>query len=119
MNPPLSDDDATDFLFENAATVLERGFGYSDADANALVRNYYRLFQDRQFCESLGIPIQDETFFHHEGPIYMAMRVHYYLTLKADPAPDKCLAWILEYERSLGDAEERRTKLRSMYGPHS
>jgi hypothetical protein len=95
MNPPLSSDDDTDFLFENAATVLERAFGYSEADAGALMREYFRLFQNRQFCESLGIPVQDETFFHHEGPIYMAMRAHYYLSLKADPNPSKCLHWMV------------------------
>ncbi|MDZ4691895.1 hypothetical protein [Terricaulis sp.] len=119
MNTPLSPDDATNFLFEQAAAVLERMYGYSRAASDVLMGECYRLFLDEGFCESLGIPVQDEEFFHHEGALYMAMRAHYYLTLKADPNPDRFIDWVLAYERSFPDTEERRAWHRSLFAPRA
>ena len=114
MDPPLSSDDSTDALFEKVAVNLERLFAYTPAQSDASVREYFRLFQDEQYCRSLKIGVQDEEFFHHEGAGYMAMRVHYHLTLKADPDPNRLLDWMNAYVRLVGDREARRVFIGSL-----
>lgn len=47
----------------------------------------------------------------------MAMRAHYYLTLKANPNPHHFIGWVEAYERSLGSSEERWAWLRALYEP--
>lgn len=91
-------------LLEETARELQRMYQYPAERAQQLVSDYNRLFRDSTFCSSLPIPPQDDAFFLHEGPIYLALRIHYYLVLKLDPAPDRFIDWVLKYEQSLVDA---------------
>jgi hypothetical protein len=92
MKPAISDDDAAK-LFSDTALALETLFEYPGAKAEELAQDYRRLFMDADYCASLGIPVQDEELFHHEGPFNLALRAHYYLGLKGDPKPDRFIDW--------------------------
>lgn len=85
-----SDDDTNLLLDEIVARLRER---YSDEQAKSLVAEYYNKFTDPVFCESIGIPVQDDDFMHHESAGGMALRIHYYLGLGADPSPHAFIEW--------------------------
>lgn len=66
---------------------------YSQDQAESLTIEYYLKFTDPAFCSSIGIPVQDEDFMHHESAGGMALRVHYYLGLGSDPSPHAFIEW--------------------------
>ncbi|QWT21491.1 hypothetical protein KPL74_05670 [Bacillus sp. NP157] len=91
----------SDWLFNRIVSNLQSLFGHSSDAAVALAMDYYRLFQDQTFCESIGISAQDKDFFEHEAPMGMAVRIHYYLALKGDPDPQKFLFWRRDFQLRL------------------
>jgi len=93
MDPILPTDDDTNHLFDKVVAILREHFGHSDAEAVRLVREYYRQFSDAAFCRELGIPVQNDDFFHHEAPGGMAWRIQYYLVLKGNPDPHAFIEW--------------------------
>lgn len=92
MNPILSDDEDVNDLFETVVAGMQTAFGYSLAEAECLVREYYSIFRDPQYCRSIGIPVQNDEFFLHEG-LGMSLRIHYYLGLKGNPDPHAFIEW--------------------------
>jgi hypothetical protein len=101
MEQPISHDEVLNTLFSDTALALQKLFKYPRAQAGELSRDYYRLFTDSDYCATLGIPVQDEDFFHHEGPFHLALRAHYYLNLKADPRPESFIKWRTKHQRDL------------------
>lgn len=97
LNLPTDED--TNVYFEHVVKVLCDIFKYSHGAAVALTREYYRLFTDKAYCDSIGIPMQDDDFFFHEAAYGMALRIHYYLTLKQDPNPMKYIDFRTEYQK--------------------
>jgi hypothetical protein len=82
-------DNVNDLMFE---------FGHSFWSAVALAREYYEKFTDESYCRSIGIPVQSDELFWHEG-LGMAARIHYYLALGADPDPTRFIDWRAERNR--------------------
>ena len=82
-----------DWMFDRIVSNLQSLFGYSSQKADEIATEYYVLFRDKTFCDSVGISVQDEDYFAHEAPMGMAMRIHYYLGLKGDFDPQKFLQW--------------------------
>jgi hypothetical protein len=75
--------------------IVERlhvNFGHSFSAAVELARDYYLKFTDPIFCHSIGIPVQDDEFFWHQGGD-MVNRIHYYLALRANPDPARYVEW--------------------------
>lgn len=72
---------------------LVSDLGYDQAAADALAREYFTRFTDSGYCHQIGIPVQDEEFFFHEGAAGVALRGHYYLVLKGDPKPRSFIEW--------------------------
>lgn len=99
MTPRLATDNDTEHLLELTASRLREYFEYSSDQSESLVREYYGKFQDPGFCREIGIPVQDDDFLHHEGPVGLAQRIHYYLGLKGDPAPARFVEWREENNR--------------------
>jgi len=99
MQPRLPTDEDTNFLFDSAVSLLRGEFGYSQEDANRLAGQYYTLFSDPDYCHSIGIPVQNDDFYHHEASGGLALLIHYYLGLRADPDPHKFIEWRAEYYR--------------------
>jgi len=89
----LPTDEDTNILFNSVVVALQNSFGHSDTVATELVRRYYANFTDVSYCRSIGIPVQNDDFFHHEGAGGMSLRIHYYLHLKRDPDPGKFIEW--------------------------
>lgn len=90
----LPTDEDTIRLFDEAIARLHQDADeYSFQEASALAERYYRQFTDPAFCAQLGIPTQDDELFHHEGAAGLALRIHYYLTLRGDPNPKAFVAW--------------------------
>lgn len=90
----LPTDEDTVRLFDEAIARLHQDTDeYSFQEASALAQRYYRQFTDPAFCTQLGIPTQDDELFHHEGAAGLALRIHYYLTLRGDPTPKAFVAW--------------------------
>lgn len=107
MKPPLTADEDLNYIFDMAVAELQARFEYSEDSAIALTQEYYRLFRDPEFCRSIGVAVQDEEFFFHEAPGGMALRIHYYLGLKADPDPGKFIEWRTQYFNALRNARKR------------
>ena len=80
-------------MFDRIVSNLQSLFDYSSQKAVELTSEYYLLFRDKSFCDSVGIGVQDEDYFAHEAPMGMALRIHYYLGLKGDFDPQKFLQW--------------------------
>jgi hypothetical protein len=97
----LPTDADTNRLFDQVVEELQARFRYSAGAAAALAREYYMRFRDPQFCESIGVPVQDDDFFFHEAAGGMALRVHYYLGIKEDPNPSRYIEWRTNYFRQL------------------
>jgi hypothetical protein len=95
MNPPLPTDDDTNALFDRAVNQLGM-FDHSRETAEALAREFHRLFQDPVYGAALGIPVRDDDFLHADGPIGLAYRIHYYCHIKGDSK--KFLDWRHETE---------------------
>jgi hypothetical protein len=87
----IAADTETNQLLDQISVALSER--YSLAEAEALIREYYAKFTDAAYCQSLGIPVQDDDFFFHESAGGMALRIHYYLGLKGDPDPSKFIEW--------------------------
>jgi hypothetical protein len=85
-----ADKETNDLLGKIAAALSET---YPSEDAESPVCAYYKQFTDPVYCESIGIPVQDDDFFFHEGIRGMALRIHYYLGIGGDPAPEKFIEW--------------------------
>ena len=101
MTEALSNDQDVNHLFERVRSNMESLFGYSSNEAWDLIKEYTRLFRDVAYCASIGIGVQDDDYFFHEAPMGMAMRVHYYLGMKADPSPRAFLLWRKELTKQL------------------
>jgi len=93
MDPKLPTDEDTNRFFDQVVQHLEDTGQYSFNEATQLVQTYYKTFRDPDYCASVGIPVQDDDFFHHEGSPEIARRIHYCLTLKGDPKHMKYVAW--------------------------
>lgn len=90
------DDDVNDY-FDMIVRSLTLSFGYCVSQSEDLVREYYRKFTDPIFCSSIGIIVQDDDFFFHEGAVGMALRIQYYLVLKGDPSREAFIDWRKEF----------------------
>lgn len=88
----LSTDKNINDLFGKVVSDMRAAFGYSGLVAESLVHEYYFRFQDPAYCGSIGIPVQNDDFFFHEG-LGMSFRVHYYLALKRNPDPHAFVEW--------------------------
>ncbi|KRB07971.1 hypothetical protein [Lysobacter sp. Root690] len=87
----IADDEATNQLLDKIVAAL--GECYSKTEAESFVRGYYLKFTTPAYCKSIGVPVQDDDFFFHEDIPGMALRIHYYLGLGGDPAPEKFIEW--------------------------
>lgn len=101
MNPELPTDEETNDYFCTVMSWLRTYFGYSESEACKLVQKYYSKFRDRKYCEKIGIPVQNDNFFWHQGAGDIALRIHYYLVLQGDPEPMKFIDWRIEFETQL------------------
>lgn len=109
MKQELSSDKEVNQLFERVSSNMQSIFGYSADEAWILITNYYSLFKTKSYCDSLGIGVQDDDFFFHEAPMGMAMRIHYYLALKADPNPRAFLLWRKDFVSRMKEAQHGGT----------
>jgi len=100
----LPTDEETNILFNSIAVVLQNSLGHSLPEATDLAKRYYTSFTDASYCSSLGIPVQDDDFFHHEGAHGMALRTHYYLHLRRDPDPHKFIEWRTQFHSAPREA---------------
>lgn len=89
----LTTDEDVNLFFDDVRSFLERDFGYTHTTSNALIVDYYTLFTDKEYCIQIGIPVQDDDFFFHEGAGGMALRIHYYIGIKGDPNPEAFIKW--------------------------
>lgn len=96
----LPTDEETNHLFDDVVSDLHENFGYSIDDASSLVREYYSRFRSAEYCRSIGIPVQDDDFFFHEGVRGMALRVHYYVGLGESPEPRAFIEWRSSLDRN-------------------
>lgn len=74
MEFSIETDDVTLAILETTAFCLQKYLGYSEAQAVALIEQYYH---HKSFV--------DEDFIHHEGPFRIAVRMHYFVTLQGNP----------------------------------
>ena len=88
-------------LLNETAEDLQTRFKYSSEAAAALVEDYLKKFTDEDFCAEINIPVQNEDVFFHESAIGLALRVHYYLGMHADPNPVMFMNWRADYFRRL------------------
>lgn len=93
MELVVSTDEDVNDLFRLVATELQTAFGHSSADAEALAKEYYTRFTDAGYCESIGVPVQDDDFFFHESAEGIALRAQYYLVVKGPPDPFAFVQW--------------------------
>src|SRR6266498_1890144 len=107
MDPRLTTDDDTNALFDQAVFWLKDYFGYSGEAAGALAREHYRLFRDAEYCRGAQVALHDDDMFHHQGAVDLALRIHYYMGLKADPDPRKYVEWRQDYYGKRLAARER------------
>jgi len=91
----VSNDEEVNFFLEKVVSLLNQYFGYPLLGAELLVRDYYSKFGNRDYCSVLGLAVQDDDFYFHEGAGGMAVRMHYYLGLKGDPS--EFLKWRKEF----------------------
>ena len=98
-------------LLNAAVLQLQQRLAYQQPDAAKLIRAYLEVFTDVKRCDEMGIPVQDEDFFFHEGAIGLALRAHYYLTLQGDPDPMSYVNWRSDYFKQLhGDQPRSRAR---------
>lgn len=97
MNPSICADEDVNDYFDTIVQGLSSSFGYPAAHSERLAREYYEKFTDPTYCESIGVWVQDDEFFFHEGALGMVLRVHYYLVLKGDPRRDAFIDWRKEF----------------------
>jgi len=108
MEPLLPTDPDTNRFFDRVVDELQGYFDYAFDEAVRLAREYYTRFTDAQFCDSIGVPVQDDDFFHHEAPGGIAFRAHYYLGLKGDPKPSSFIEWRASHYDQLKRTKELR-----------
>jgi hypothetical protein len=104
MEPRLPTDEDTNRFFDMVVTRLIQDFGYTSEEASSMVHSYYRSFRDEAYCKTINVPVQDDDYFFHESETGMALRIHYYLGLKADPDPRSFLKWRNEYYEQIRKA---------------
>jgi hypothetical protein len=90
-------DDDSDLLY---GTKHLEEVGYTQEEARQAILEYKRKFMNEEFCASVGIMPQLNEFIGHEGPLGMATLIHYYITLKGDPKPDKMVDWREQFQKS-------------------
>ena len=100
MDLNLPTDEMTNKYFGEVLEVLCSNFKYSPAAAVELIHMYYRLFTDDAYCNPIGVATQNDDFFWHEGQFDIALRIHYYLTLKRDPAPMSYIKFRQDYQNN-------------------
>lgn len=93
MDPKLPTDEDTNLFFDDIVSKLISDLDYSYEEASKITRDYYQKFTNVDYCRSIGVPVQDDDFFFHEGVGGMALRIHYYLKLNEDPNPRKFIDW--------------------------
>ena len=93
MSFKLSDDEDVNMLFDEIASKLITDLGYSEDSAITSCEQYYKSFTDEEYCNEIGVPVQDDDFFFHESASGIALRIYYYLNLKGDPDPHKFIEW--------------------------
>lgn len=84
-------------LFDGIVRELRKLFGLSATVASELLATYKARFSDVEYCQSIGVPVQDDDFFFHQAPMGMALMVYYYLVVKGDPDPQEFLKWRTGY----------------------
>ena len=75
MTRDIYPDDDTELLFEETSVVLQEWFHYSKELSSVYSLRYYLLFTSELYCNRMQIAVQDIDFFHHEGPIGLALRI--------------------------------------------
>ena len=101
MRLELPKDEDTNDYFCTVMSWLRSYFGYSESEACTLIHEYYRNFRDEEYCEKIGVAVQDDDFFWHERAGGMVLRIHYYLGLKGDPEPMKFIDWRADFNKQL------------------
>jgi hypothetical protein len=96
----LPTDEETSLLFVSAVAHLLGT--YSAEHASNLARQYYVSFTNETYCARIGIPLQDDDFFHHEGAREIALRIHYYLGIGGNPDPHSYIKWRTGHQSRLG-----------------
>lgn len=109
MQQALTTDAEVNHLFERVSSNMQSLLGYGSAEAAALIAEYYKCFTDKAHCDALGVSVQDDDYFFHEAPLGMALRIHYYLGLKADPSPSAYLAWRKDFVAQMKGTERGST----------
>jgi len=96
-------------LLERISSNMQFLFGYAPDEARALIVEYCKLFTDKTYCDSIGLRVQDDDYFFHEAAMGMAMRIHYYLGIKADPDPDTFLSWRKDFVLKMKESQRGNT----------
>lgn len=89
----LSVDEDTHYLFYETAMKLRSELSIPLENAVKLVEEYYSKFTDTNYCDSLGINIRDEDFFHSEGVIGMVYWIVFLVVEKNDLDYNKFHEW--------------------------
>ncbi len=85
-------DEDTHYLFYEIAMKLRSELNISLESAIGLVEEYYSKFTNADYCDSLGINVQDEDFFHSEG-IGMVYWIVFFVVEKNVPDYAKFVEW--------------------------
>lgn len=93
VKPDLSPDDDVNWYFAEIVKVLYWNYGCTIEVAERLASEYYAKFSNRDYCHSIGIPVQDDDYFFHEGAGGIAMRIYYCLVLKLEPDHGSFVEW--------------------------
>lgn len=99
-------------LLNRAVQQLQQRLAYEQVDATKLMRAYLEVFTNVKRCDEMGIPVQDEDYFFHEGEIGLALRAHYCLTLKGKPDHMSYVNWRADYFQQLHGVQNRSLKAR-------
>jgi hypothetical protein len=98
MNSDYFDpDNDNDLLY---GTLELEAFGYSETEARRLILDYKHKFMDEDYCESIGIPTQLNSYIGHEGPMGIALHIHYYIGLNGDPNPNRRVDWRTAFQET-------------------
>lgn len=93
VKPDLSPDDDVNWYFAEIVKVLYWNYGCTIEVAERLASEYYVKFSNRDYCHSIGIPVQGDDYFFHEGAGGIAMRIYYCLVLKLEPDHGSFVEW--------------------------
>lgn len=103
MNKPdleISADNDVNLFFSKVALILAEELQLDIPKSKEYVTEYYRNFTNKEFCKSIGIPVQDDDLFFHEAASGMTLRIIYYTIQKKDPDPRAFIKWRSSNDRS-------------------